>query len=1050
MKPSLFLILFLLFAFPLFSQYHIFSDEANLGSQRVLETSDGGYLVVAVEFCYTPGGIVIEGCTYALHIVKTDSTGEQQWENQLSFYSGYEPMFRLFENNNGSFTLIGITNQSYFCNGIGTWWGFRQIEIINLTANGGLINDVMFPYECELNLVDVIRMPGSEQFAVLAYFEDPINIFNEPEGWLFLMNKNGQISNLIFFPNEEFKGGRLLAWENGELILLYMVDDQLQWNAYNAQLQLIGEATSADLSNTCFGAYLIRVDARRLNNGNLCLLCQESYEDEIHFFQFNSALEILSSNSHLLDLNTNFINFIEDSEGNLMVASAHISSDTILDTQINYFDAAGAFLDSAVIWHAGDDEIPTHLIPSNTGHFALTGSVNFFNYDTVVGPAKTFLLIGSQLPPATAFSADVTCGQVPLTVAFHDHSHFSPVSWYWDFGNGQTSSEQNPTVTYDSSGVYPVSLVATNIAGNDTLLAQDYITVVDPVFLTVAPNDTVCFNTPVNLQASGAETYVWTGEGLSSGTGASVEALPESPGTYSYQVTGSTNGCNAEPISTEITVVPVPEVVINASSDSICLQQFVTLVASGAETYSWEGDGLSSTEGDIVLASPFVPGEYVYTLVGSSLGCSSDPQQVTLIVLPIPEVGISVSSDTICQQESVTIIASGANAYQWTGEGLLSTTGDTVMASPEAPGEHTYSVVGSSNGCSSEPEQLTIVVGAIPIPQISIIETSGDVENDGIICEGDTVNLSVEAFESILWSTGGSGQAIEITPGETSLFSVIVSNLWGCTGLDSIPVVVVPIPVITVSQSPNPLCLGDTLYLMGSGAEMFFWEGPGLLNTIGDTVQAILQDTGTFSFQAFGETSGCTAAPIPLIVEVENNILAAEITVSNCPGPDLLFSVQVNNGGSSPEIEWYFNDQFVGTGPAYSLIGAQNGDEVYCQVTAMDPPPCTNPLQVLSNVILVDCIETGTPEASRIFESYTLAPNPNDGTFHLEAVLLTSVRGRISVFNTLGYRVWAQDVEWSPGRQIVSFALPEASPGVYWLILENGKKMYRIARVVVD
>ena len=60
------------------------------------------------------------------------------------------------------------------------------------------------------------------------------------------------------------------------------------------------------------------------------------------------------------------------------------------------------------------------------------------------------------------FSASITQGCSPLTVKFQDNSTGSPTSWFWDFGNGITSTSQNPAVTYALYGNYTVRLIVRN------------------------------------------------------------------------------------------------------------------------------------------------------------------------------------------------------------------------------------------------------------------------------------------------------------------------------------------------------------------------------------------------------------------------------------------------------------------------------------------------------------------------------------------------------------------------------------------------------------
>lgn len=99
---------------------------------------------------------------------------------------------------------------------------------------------------------------------------------------------------------------------------------------------------------------------------------------------------------------------------------------------------------------------------------------------------------GGTIPvaPTADFSGTPTSGAASLPVDFTDLSTGTPTSWAWTFGDGGTSTSQNPSHTYTHIGVYTVALTATNDEGSDTETKIGYITVVDP------PTD------PTNLQAT--------------------------------------------------------------------------------------------------------------------------------------------------------------------------------------------------------------------------------------------------------------------------------------------------------------------------------------------------------------------------------------------------------------------------------------------------------------------------------------------------------------------------------------------------------------------
>jgi len=84
-----------------------------------------------------------------------------------------------------------------------------------------------------------------------------------------------------------------------------------------------------------------------------------------------------------------------------------------------------------------------------------------------------------QLRSLTNFTADVKSGAAPLTVQFIDLTINDPTSWNWTFEGGTPASStlQNPVVTYDTDGIYQVSLTCQNGAGSDAVTKTDYITV---------------------------------------------------------------------------------------------------------------------------------------------------------------------------------------------------------------------------------------------------------------------------------------------------------------------------------------------------------------------------------------------------------------------------------------------------------------------------------------------------------------------------------------------------------------------------------------------
>lgn len=122
-------------------------------------------------------------------------------------------------------------------------------------------------------------------------------------------------------------------------------------------------------------------------------------------------------------------------------------------------------------------------------------------------------------PPTAQFTANPTTS-CSGAVNFTDQSFYGITSWLWDFGDGASSTQQNPSHTYTTSGTYSVSLKATNSSGNNTLVKPNYISVnlgAGPIPAACTPTTTAncCgfgitnfkFNNINNSSADGSEGY---------------------------------------------------------------------------------------------------------------------------------------------------------------------------------------------------------------------------------------------------------------------------------------------------------------------------------------------------------------------------------------------------------------------------------------------------------------------------------------------------------------------------------------------------------------
>ncbi len=93
-------------------------------------------------------------------------------------------------------------------------------------------------------------------------------------------------------------------------------------------------------------------------------------------------------------------------------------------------------------------------------------------------------------------------------VQFMDLSTNGPISWKWDFGDGSSSSLQNPDHTYLINGVYSVKLTVTNSFGDDSLIKNSYVLVSKPAAPNTTP-DSSCGPASLTLSATGTGDLHW-------------------------------------------------------------------------------------------------------------------------------------------------------------------------------------------------------------------------------------------------------------------------------------------------------------------------------------------------------------------------------------------------------------------------------------------------------------------------------------------------------------------------------------------------------------
>jgi len=351
--------------------------------------------------------------------------------------------------------------------------------------------------------------------------------------------------------------------------------------------------------------------------------------------------------------------------------------------------------DTFAVYMAQDREDPSPYNPTAFAYY----SNSWGNLDDVFTDGfNTAFLIDVELcpaPPAADFSVDETGGCELLSVQFTDESLCNPDFWLWDFGDGNTSTEQHPIHDYLSPGVYIVSLTATNTLGDDTYTATDLIEVYANPSINLGGDIELCPGENATLDAgAGMSDYNWTPSGDTQNISVSDE------GIYAVTITDA-DGCTATD-QVEVSHLTAPTVDLGVDIEACDTEAPITLDAgAGMTSYAWTPSGSSQT---LEVNSS---GNYS-VIVESANGCTAT-DEITVNILPAPNPIFDAETIEVCEDEVPVVLNPNTSAeytYLW------STGDDTETISLST--NDTYSVTVSYGTCSAD-DEISVDVQALPI-----------------------------------------------------------------------------------------------------------------------------------------------------------------------------------------------------------------------------------------------------------------------------------------------------------------------------------------------
>ncbi|HET6255632.1 MAG TPA: PKD domain-containing protein [Puia sp.] len=352
------------------------------------------------------------------------------------------------------------------------------------------------------------------------------------------------------------------------------------------------------------------------------------------------------------------------------------------------------------------------------------------------------ILVRAQAPVAQ-FTSNVTSGCAPLGIKFTDQSTNNPTSWEWSFGNGQTSSQQNPTVVYTQPGTYTITLIVKNASGAAAVRDSNYITIYASPTVSFGLNHLACAPADIQFQqysqpGQGTITsYVWNFGDGTSGNGPTPQHLYTQTGYYSVTLTVTNSGGCSNSATYTRTLRLVDGVQPNFTwneTGNTCTAPFTLnflnqTAGPGTMTYNWSlGAGAapatSTATNPAGITYPSA-GSYSVTLIATSnLGCADTLTQTVPLASNTPVITAPTAG---CLNSPVNF----SNGTTPAPISSLWDFGDGSPTSNQAAPTHTYTSAGTftvtltnkyANCTTTATSNITI--GAALVPTFTAAPTS--------------------------------------------------------------------------------------------------------------------------------------------------------------------------------------------------------------------------------------------------------------------------------------------------------------------------------------
>ncbi len=595
------------------------------------------------------------------------------------------------------------------------------------------------------------------------------------------------------------------------------------------------------------------------------------------------------------------------------------------------FQNQSAPLPPASLWKFSDGTTSVQTDPvkqfPGTGNYTIT----LINQYPTCNDTTTALITINNKPTAAFETADTISCKAPFTVSYTDKST-GATSWNWDFGDGNSSIQQNPTHTYSSLGNFTVRLIVINADGcADTLIRNNYIRIQKPVFNPQISPTGGCriLNTSFTANTTAVDSIASWYWDLGNGVTSTLENPGNTydSGTYSIKLVVVTKqGCTDSVILNNAVRAGVPpKADFNTPVLNVCAAStvaFTDLTTGNPDQWSWSfGDG-----GTSALQNPthiFTDtGRYTIKLTAYNNRCADSVIKMgyTNVLPPIASFRYSVNCSVNSLQVRFTDRSLLPSTWSWNfGDGFTSTVQNPTHKYA-SPGTYTITLTVTRGSCSNQTTR-TITLYNETVDFNAAIRT---------VCKNKSVQFTSIVsnpanIASYDWFFGDATTSNQPNPVKVYSNSgnytvrLIITDKNGCKDTVTKPTYIrVNGPTANLTVSQPSVCINTAAVFTNlsntdgiNAINTRTWDlGNGTrITTNTNPLPYIYPTAGTYNVKIIvTDAAGCAdSVTKPAIIKVLNPDARFSVDTPSCPGATITFNNQTS-GTDVPAYSWAFGD----------------------------------------------------------------------------------------------------------------------------------------------